>query len=68
MISDPASVEDETSYAACDSALPERFRLAGFLAPGEFEKVRINLVGGAAIHLVSRLNCRTEAGFTRRGA
>ncbi len=68
MIPDPASVKDETSHAASDSGLPGRFRLIGFLAPSGFEKARIDLVGGAAIRLASRLNCPTGAGCTRRGA
>ena len=53
MKSDPASVKDETIHAASDSGLPGRFRQPGLLAPSEFEKVRIDLVDGAAIGMAS---------------
>ena len=66
MIPDPASVKAETRREASDSSFPGRFGLVGLLTVSEFEKARIDLVGGVAIRLASRLNCPAGAGFTLR--
>jgi len=66
MIPDPASVKAETRREASDSSLPRQFRLVSLLASSEFEKARIDLVGGVAIRLASRLNCPTGAEYSRR--
>ena len=49
MISDFASIKDETRHAASDSGLPGQLRLAELLATGMFEEVGGDFVADVGV-------------------